>query len=274
VKKFIEFLKSFIKNLDDEVAEKMPRALRVKSAPLSEIYFHLQYKGKVVNCAVENLSTTGLGLICNEMSLPLHKPMTGELELNGKKIPLKIKMTRTIDNFYGAQIMDGVVQYKNEIYSYYKMEFLASSLNKVDPKFLKKIEGEEIRWFFDGKNNELYYTVDQTGVISFHICFMLNYIEGGRNQKLRTGKVDEGQNKVMALKESNLIKFDTVLNEDVLKQARTIINCISELPPGDAVSILKFISQVVTDVKQSPVLRLNNLRLLHVLTEFPCCILE
>jgi hypothetical protein len=121
---------------------------------------------------------------------------------------------------------------------------LAKSLTRVNPNFLQKTNDENIYWFFDGVANELYYNLDKKGVVvKFHMTFMLNYLEGGRYLALRTALVDEGQKNSIALKESNLIRFNPKINTETLAQGQLIVEQIESLPTEHASMILNLILQ-------------------------------
>jgi hypothetical protein len=248
----MKLIKNLFKKNKSRAASKehKTRAHRIKLAPIEEVYFSLKLNGSPLRCRVANLSTSGIGLL-TENELESGKTISGTLHLKEKEIPLKINTIFVSTGICGAHFVECPEEFKNEILNHFKMQYLGSLMCKVNPAYLQKNEDGEVHWFVDGARNELHYVVDKDGIINYHMTFLKNYLQGGRNLPVRTGRINHSKNKDMMVKASHSIDFDEQPNSKIIEEAQTILRHLNQGNELEINELLKYLESPNSSNKAS-----------------------
>ena len=122
------------------------------------------------------------------------------------------------------------------------MEICGLQLKKIDPKFLKQVPNGQIVWFTDGNANEVYFLMDKNGVQEFHLTFLGNYVEGGRNKALRAGYVvEEFDVKQTTHKGSDLLEMGPGIENEVLFLGIQLVENTEQMPKEQRELLVKLL---------------------------------
>lgn len=164
---------------------------RVKINQLHKIAFHkIENPEKPVY--LSSISTLGMGLMKRDTSAPkIGDDISGYLEIEKNKFDLKCEVRHVSANIIGCQFEAPSSPLVHAIENYFRLEITGLELKPVTEAVLKEDPRGQVRWFTDGKENEIYFVVDRKGILDFHLTFLGNYIEGGRNLTLKAGLVGD-----------------------------------------------------------------------------------
>jgi hypothetical protein len=238
----MKLIKKLLKSVKQKKTtnEHRMRAPRIKLAPIEEVYFTVKLNGTEKRFRVSNLSTSGLCLI-TDIEFESGKIFSGHLHLKEKEIPVKIETIFVNDGICGAHFSEAPEEFKIEILNHFKMQYLGSLMNQVNPIYLQKSDDGEVRWFVDGAQNELHYIVDKTGIVNYHMSFLKNYLQGGRDLPVRTGHIEVTKSKDVMIKPSNTIIMDEKPNAKIIEGACTILTYLNQIPTNEVQELLKYL---------------------------------
>jgi hypothetical protein len=141
---------------------------------------------------LSSISTLGMGLLKRDTSHPkIGDELVGQLEIDKDKFEVKSEVRHVSANIIGCQFQEPPSPLVHAIENYFKLEITGLELKAVTESVLKGDPRGQVKWFTDGKENEIYFVVDRKGILDFHLTFLGNYIEGGRNLTLRAGLVGD-----------------------------------------------------------------------------------
>lgn len=212
------------------------RAPRIRVTALHRILFQQMTAGNGVRpVSLGNVSTQGMGLLRAQGDLlRLGEMLRGELVVNEMSFPIESEVKHLSDSVVGCRFLSPQEVLTRAIEEYFRVEICALRLNRVDESYLKKEPEGQVFWFTDGLQNEVYFVLDQNGILRFHISFLGNYIEGGRARPLRCGHIVEDAKPDSKHKGSNLLDLTDDVTDDVLKLCCLLIDNLEKLPADQA----------------------------------------
>lgn len=229
----------FAKKPQEPERDFIPRPPRVRIKPLHRVTFLRFRDAGRDEISLGNISTKGMGLLRREIeNAPIGAPMRGELAINDGSFLLESEVRHQSEHLIGCQFVGANEPLVKAIEHYFRIEILGMRLNQVDQAFLKQDPMGRVSWYTDGKQNEIYFVFDADGVHSFHVSFLGNYIEGGREKALRCGHIVEdtsfNQNKH---KGSALLDLSQPISDEVLSLGSLLIENVEM--PNEHIDALK-----------------------------------
>lgn len=210
------------------------RPPRVRITTLHRVLFRQLVSGKEACIPVGNISTQGMGLLRAQAKAPaLGQRIEGELEVNDSSFKVASEVRHLGDAIVGCQFVGAYDPLSRAIEEYFRVEICALQLYPVDEAYLKHDPAGQVRWFTDGKQNEVYFVADGDGILTFHVSFLGNYIEGGRGKVLRCGHVIEDLPSTKH-KGSSLLDLSPQISEEVLRLSHQLIDSLESLPAAEA----------------------------------------
>lgn len=228
----MSLLKKLFSAKNESKREMKPRAPRVLVTPLHR----LQYKSQDVKCGLSNLSTTGMAVFRDPTDgWHIGDLVHGVLRVDREEFSVSGMIRHISSTVAGFEFQNPPMAVVRAIESYLRVEILALSLRRVDPAYMKKDPRGDTHWFTDGRQNELFAVVDTKGVVAFHMTFMGNYIEGGRDRALKGGVVNEQDDftadQAQSHKGSALVDVSRKLPAEMAALAVTYVQHVEALPP-------------------------------------------
>jgi PilZ domain len=226
----MSFLKKLFSAKADDRREIKPRAPRVSVTPLHR----LQFKSQDAKCGLGNLSTTGMAVFRDvgpnwTDGWHLGDTVHGVLRVDQNEFSVSAVIRHISSTIAGFEFISPPLTVIRAIEAYLRIEILALSLRRVDPAYMKKDPRGDTHWFTDGRQNELFIIADAKGVIAFHMTFMGNYIEGGRDRALKGGIVNEQEDGQLH-KGSALVDVSRKLPAEMAAIAVTYVQHVDALP--------------------------------------------
>lgn len=222
----MSFLKKLFAAKADSSKPQKPRAPRVSVTPLHRLAF----KSQDVKCGLGNISTTGMAVFRDANDgWHIGDLVHGVLRIDKAEFSVSATIRHISPRVAGFEFKEPSLTVVRAIEGYLRVEILALSLRRVDPAYMKKDPRGETHWFTDGRQNELFYVADARGVVSFHMTFMGNYIEGGRDRALKGGVVNESEDEQMH-KGAALVDVSRKLSPEMSAIAITYVQHIEALP--------------------------------------------
>jgi hypothetical protein len=233
---------SILKNLKKwfgESRKSQERALvlrppRVRVTTLHHILFH-RLKDRSRNpISLGNISVKGMGLIrAGAPDARSGMRIKGELEINATGFVIDSEVRHESGSVLGCQFLGEFDALSQAVENYFRIEICALRLNRVDEAYLKSDPAGQVSWFTDGRQNEVYFVTDANGILSFHVSFLGNYIEGGRTVPLRCGHVVE-DTEIRGHKGSTLSALDQSVSADILALGHMLIDNLEKIPDDQA----------------------------------------
>ena len=164
---------------------------RVKISQLHKISFRkLENPDKPIY--LSSISTLGMGLLKRDTSLPkVGDHLSGQLDIEKDTFEVSCEVRHVSANIIGCQFAGPPSPLVHAIENYFKLEITGLELRPVTETVFKEDPRGQVKWFTDGKENEIYFVVDRKGILDFHLTFLGNYIEGGRNLTLKAGLIGD-----------------------------------------------------------------------------------
>ena len=234
------FLKKMFGSKEETAPERkeVRRPPRVSLTPLHRISFETAKNGSI---QLANISIGGMGLICpGGCPWPVNSHVDGTLKIDGQDHQVKVVVKHTTQAFSGVQFEGSIGQLKKAIENYLRVEILALSLTKVDDAYLKPDPRGQAVWLTDGRQNEIYTVSDASGLAAWHLNFFGNYMEGERGKKVRSGSVQEHEEKNdPGHKGSAMVEIASAVPEEIARIGRTFVQNAEKLPAPLREAILK-----------------------------------
>jgi hypothetical protein len=232
-KKVIAGWDKVIKKQQREFVDRQPR---FSIRPLHRVVFHCQLENKRHLLTVSNISKSGIGLLRRQFhDVEIGTTLQGEVEINGNGFPIEALVRHRTESVIGCQFKGSLSELSQAVHEYFRIEILALMLNPVSEAYLKPVSSGRAAWFTDGQHNELYFVFDDRGILKFHLSFLGNYIEGGREDRVRCGYIIEdssaGMNKY---KGPPILDLKDSASAEMLQLGELLIDGIQKLPPDQA----------------------------------------
>ena len=228
---------SFFKKMfgsSEEASAKVQRFPRVQMTPLHRISFHPA--GETVH-KLANISIGGMALLGDESSGSGWKKdvlLNGTLTVDKSEHKIEARIRHITSTVAGCEFMGVSQELRQAIESYLRVEILALTLSRVDPKFIKQDARGKPSWFTDGKQNELYVTEDAKGISAFHIAFFGTYLEYDRTAGLRVGFLHDddglGEDTNPGYKGGSMIEMKGTVPIETISLADTFVRNIGVMP--------------------------------------------
>ncbi|MCM2281047.1 MAG: hypothetical protein NDI61_04290 [Bdellovibrionaceae bacterium] len=214
-----------------------PRPPRIRVTALHRVAFrHLANgQGRSAQVPISNVSTRGMGLLRPQLGeLNVGDGLKGELEINQNVFGIEGLVRHLSEAVVGCEFMGPMDDLGRAVEEYFRIEICGLKLNRVDETFLKKDPAGKVAWFTDGGQNEVYFVSDRDGILSFHVSFLGNYIEGGRSKILRCGHIIDEAPNATKHKGSNLLDLAPDVSEEVLKLGHLLVDNVEKMPAEQA----------------------------------------
>jgi len=210
-----------------------PRAPRIKISELHNVVFHRRSVTSIDPIALTNISTKGLGLKRTHMGdVQIGAVIKGDIEINDRRWPIEAEVRHLNESTLGCQFVGQTEAVSRAIQEYFRVEICGLQLNPVDEAYLKKDPLGRVTWFTDGRQNEIHMVCDeQRKILSFHMAFLGNYIEGGADLPVRCGHiVEDSAFGVEKHKASALVDLSDETSVEILRLATLLIDQVEKLP--------------------------------------------
>lgn len=171
-------------------AESDPRrvAPRVRVEPLHTIGFRWTGTEGTVDVPVANISASGVALMRSAFGgRETAAVLQGVLGLGPRQVPVALHQVHVTHDVIGCCFVDPARELVDAINAHLAAELQALEMVRVEVG--PKAHGGEgaAHWFHGRENSELYYVERGDQVQRFRLCFLANFLEGGRGQPVRFG---------------------------------------------------------------------------------------
>lgn len=154
------------------------RAFRVDANILQKLNVQEIHDGKVSPLAVTDISTSGIAVRASSLKeLPKigdqlqFRFLIGDLELSAN-----VFVRRITDKTIGCQYGEGKEKIREALFSTYHPEIIAASMYQVNSRASFLEPGEESRWFTGDNSSELFFQLNDQGVLlKVSLVFLGNY---------------------------------------------------------------------------------------------------
>lgn len=234
------FKKLFQRKVIETERQQVKRPVRVKVTDLHRLVFRpIEKKAEI---RIGNISHKGIGFLREDLrGSKVGDMLRGNLEINQTIYDVQAKVQQVTPAIAGCQFLNPTDFLEKAIQEYFRMEILGLSLNQISVEYLKADPSGRPVWFTDTRQNEIYYTVDQNGIAEFHISFLGNYLEGGRNRRLRSGHVIDYEKHENRYQGSALIDLAEGSNEQIVALATTMIQTMENMPLEEQQEFLRLL---------------------------------
>ncbi len=224
----MSFLKKLFGKTPDEKTLRA-RAPRVSVTPLHRLSFVASWKKDL---ELNNISTGGMAICRDDHEGVWQKDgvVSGLLKVDRDEFPVSARVRHVTQLIAGCEFVDPPAGLTHAIEAYLRVEILALNLRKVDPGYMKKDARGEALWFTDGRQNELFCVVDASGLVAYHVSFLGNYFEGGRDKKVKGGLINEDAEESRQHKGSALIDMNRALSPEMVRLAKSFVQNVEQLP--------------------------------------------
>lgn len=219
------------------------RRPRVRITALHRILFQWAKSGSEQPTALGNISTQGMGLLrADAPDAARGEWVEGRLIVSNDEFRVSGEVRHLSDSIVGCRFNGSFDELSLAIERYFRIEICALRLKQVDEAYLKKDPAGRVSWFTDGRQNEVYFVTDDSGIRSFHVSFLGNYIEGGRGKLLRCGHIiEDAPDQATKHKGSALLDLSPETSDEVLKMSHLLIANLEKIPADQAKLLKEFL---------------------------------
>lgn len=206
-----------------------PRPPRVRLTEKHQVKF-IHSSGRELPLA--NVSIKGMA-VCREQNdgYAAGNNILGKMLVDNDSFNVDAKIRFVSNAVAGCEFMGETIGLRQAIERYFRVEILGLNLRPVDKAFLKPDPAGEVSWFTDGRQNEVYCVTDDDGIVSFHISFLGNYIEGGRTKPLCSGYINEDASTAgPSHKGSALLAVTDGLSTEMEQLACALVDHVEKMP--------------------------------------------
>lgn len=172
--------------------KRVQRAPRIKLGALENCWLIYKKENLIRKFEIQTISTSGIGLLLEKAS-PFNpgESFLVTLVLGEKKVTAGFKVMYVDDSSIGCMFDQENISLTAEIYDYLKVQIAAHGLTPVNKKFLDAEIRDKATWLTDGRNNEIYYLIENNMIQEFQISFLGNHLSGGQDKELLYGKLNQ-----------------------------------------------------------------------------------
>ncbi|MGZ3651804.1 MAG: hypothetical protein ACXVB9_15570 [Bdellovibrionota bacterium] len=175
---------------------------------------------------IRNLSESGLALLSPGERFP--DEASGEIQIGGQSVFVKLTTVRRNGDEVGATISDGAAGVRGILRRAFADEFHALEMTEVDARSQKAVEIGQPKWFYAPGNYELFFVEHEEKVIRFEIEWSGSVLAFDGSQ-LRFGIVDGDSRDSVSHARSSLVKWESKVQPEQKRKALRLIENISGL---------------------------------------------